>query len=137
MLIPLRHENMQGRRWPVITIGIIALNVVIFLGTHWTMEQQAPEFSRVRVHLLLLYASHPELKVDGKAEKFVAAIQTTNPRLWKEAQNPNRDVQDVWDARIRLQDDPDKLQQEMDSLSARYAELESTSLVSKYAYIPG
>jgi membrane associated rhomboid family serine protease len=137
MLIPLRHENMQGRRWPVITIGIIALNVVVFLGTHWTMEQQAPEFSQVRVHLLLLSASHPELKVDGKAEKFVTTIQTTNPALWKEAQNPNRDVQDVWDAKIRIQDDPDKLQQEMDSLSARYAELDSTSLMSKYAYIPG
>jgi hypothetical protein len=32
MLIPLGHENMQGRRWPVITITLIALNVVIFLG---------------------------------------------------------------------------------------------------------
>ena len=42
MLIPLRHENMQGRRWPVITIGIIALNVVIFLGTHgrWTARRR-------------------------------------------------------------------------------------------------
>ena len=43
MLIPLRHENMQGRRWPVITIGLIALNTVIFLGTHWKMDEQAPE----------------------------------------------------------------------------------------------
>jgi hypothetical protein len=33
MLIPLRHENMEGRRWPVITFTLIALNILIFLGT--------------------------------------------------------------------------------------------------------
>jgi hypothetical protein len=31
----LRHENMEGRRWPVISIALIAINVVAFLGTHW------------------------------------------------------------------------------------------------------
>jgi len=43
MLIPLRHENMEGRRWPVVTFALIALNVVVFLGTHWTIEAQEPE----------------------------------------------------------------------------------------------
>src|SRR2546430_7994788 len=33
MLIPLRHENMEGRRWPVVTFALIALNLLIFLGT--------------------------------------------------------------------------------------------------------
>ncbi len=37
MLIPLRHENMEGRRWPVVTFALLALNVAIFLGTHWTI----------------------------------------------------------------------------------------------------
>ena len=60
MLIPLRHENMQGRRWPVITIGIIALNVIAFLGTHWTMDKQGPELGEVKMHLILLAAMHPE-----------------------------------------------------------------------------
>jgi membrane associated rhomboid family serine protease/Tfp pilus assembly protein PilF len=136
MLIPLRHENMQGRRWPVVTIGIIALNVVIFLGTHWTMDRQGPELGQVKVHLVLLSALHPELKIEGKAEQFVTTIETKNPRLWKEAQNPRRDLQDAWDAKIRLEDDNETLQQEMNSLSNRYAELDSTSIVSKYAYTP-
>jgi hypothetical protein len=37
MLIPLRHENMEGRRWPVISI---AISVVAFLGTHWQIGAQ-------------------------------------------------------------------------------------------------
>ena len=26
LLLPIRHEKMQGRRWPVITVAVIALN---------------------------------------------------------------------------------------------------------------
>jgi membrane associated rhomboid family serine protease len=138
MLIPLRHENMQGRRWPVITIGIIALNVVIFLGTHWTMDREAPELGETRVHLILLAAMHPDLKVEGKAQDFITTVQTKNPSLWKEASNPSRDVHDAWDARMRMSADehPEALQEEMDSLSKRYEELSETSLVNKYAFIP-
>jgi membrane associated rhomboid family serine protease len=136
MLIPLRHENMQGRRWPIITFGIIALNVLIFLGTHWTIDKQGPELGQVKIHLLLLSAMHPELKVPDKAQEFVTSIQTKNPPLWKEAQNPNRSVFDAWDAKIRMQDDSFNLQQEMDSLGDSYAELSSASILNKYAFIP-
>jgi len=137
MLIPLRHENMQGRRWPVITFGIIALNIIAFLGTHWTIERQGPELSQVKVHLVLLAAMHPELKIPEKAQEFVSSIQTGNARLWKEAQNSNRDVFDTWDAKHRMQDeDTEVLQQEMDSLGESYAELTSASLLNKYAFIP-
>jgi len=138
MLIPLRHENMQGRRWPVITFGIIALNVVIFLGTHAAMDREAPELGQTRVHLILLAAAHPDLKVEGPAQDFITTVQTKNPGIWKEAQNPNRDVHDAWDAGMRMQADehPEALQAEMDSLSKKYEELSSTSLVNKYAFIP-
>lgn len=35
MLIPTGHENLEGRRWPWITIAIIALNFVVFGFTNW------------------------------------------------------------------------------------------------------
>jgi len=136
MLIPLRHENMQGRRWPVITFGIIALNVLIFLGTHWTIDRQGPELGQVKLHLILLAAMHPELKVPEKAQEFVTYIENKNARLWEEAQKPNREVVDVWDAKLRMQDDTGALQQEMDSLGEKYSELNSVSLLTKYAFIP-
>jgi membrane associated rhomboid family serine protease len=34
MFIPLRNENMRGRRWPYITFALMALNIVIFPLTH-------------------------------------------------------------------------------------------------------
>jgi hypothetical protein len=136
MLIPLRHENMQGRRWPVITFGIIALNAIVFLGTHGTIDKQGPELGQVKIHLVLLAAMHPELKIPEKAQEFITYAQTKNAPLWKEAQRPNRDVFDSWDAKIRIQDDQDVLQQEMDSLGESYAELSSSSLLNRYAFIP-
>ncbi len=136
MLIPLRHENMQGRRWPVITFGIIALNVVVFLGTHWKIDKQGPELGQVKIHLVLLAAMHPELKIPEKAQELVTYFQTKNAPLWKETQRPNRDVFDAWDAKIRLQEDTGALQQEMDSLGDSYAQLNSASILSKYAFIP-
>ena len=136
MLIPLRHENMQGRRWPIITFGIIALNALIFLGTHGTIDKQGPELAQAKIHIVLLAAMHPELKVPENAQEFVSYIQNKNAALWKEAQRPNRDVFDAWDARIRMQDDSSALQDEMDSLGNSYAALNSASLLSKYAFTP-
>src|SRR6266853_4500245 len=81
MLIPLRHENMEGRRWPVVTFALIALNVAIFLGTHWTIEAQEPARLEVRMHLLVLAATHPDLKMPDDVEKFVNEVQTKAPRL--------------------------------------------------------
>jgi membrane associated rhomboid family serine protease len=136
MLIPLRHENMQGRRWPVITFGIIALNVIAFLGTHSTIDRQQAELGEVKLHLLLLAASHPELKVPEGAQEFINFVQTKEAPLWKEAQNPNRSVLDVWDAKLHMKGDDDGLQEEMDSLGERYSELSSASLMDKYAFVP-
>ena len=31
--MPLRHENMEGRRWPVISIALVLINLVAFLAT--------------------------------------------------------------------------------------------------------
>jgi tetratricopeptide (TPR) repeat protein len=53
MFLPLRHENMQGRRWPVVTFALIALNIIAFLATHGTIEAEdhlAPERVEVRKH---------------------------------------------------------------------------------------
>jgi membrane associated rhomboid family serine protease len=138
MLIPLRHENMQGRRLPIITFGIIALNVIVFLGTHSKLDEQGPAFNQVKVHLLILAATHPDAQVTGKAQQFISEVQTKNPALWKEVQNPNRDIEDAWDAKIRMMADehPEIIQEQMDDLSKQYEELESASILNKYAYIP-
>lgn len=137
MLIPLRHENMQGRRWPVITIGLIALNVLIFLGTHWKMDEQGEQEGQVKAHVLMLAAMHPELKMPDDVRQYVSAFETTNPALWKQIQTPDRRVEDAWDAKIRMDDDPTSLQEEMDFLAQQFQELRKVSIRDQYAFVPG
>jgi membrane associated rhomboid family serine protease len=137
MLIPLRHDNMEGRRWPVVTFALIALNILVFLGTHWKIEAQNPERVEVRLHVIMLAAMHPELKMPDDVEHFVSEVQSkTTDALWKQIASPNRKPEDAWDAQIRLVQDPEELQAEMDLLSKRFVEEESTSILGNYAFVP-
>jgi membrane associated rhomboid family serine protease len=136
MLIPIGHENMQARRWPVITIGLIAINFVAFLFTNATLNRESPELAQTRMHIRMLAAQHPELTLPPTAQKLVEDIQRREPASWAAAKNSSRDLQDAWDVRIRMMESPGLLQEEMDKLSARYDELESSSLLERYAFIP-
>jgi len=136
MLIPIRHESMRGRRWPVITFALIGLNILIFLVTHGPIEDQAPQRTEVRVHLILLAAMHPELKTSGPGTDFVDAIKKSAGDGWDQLAAPSRRAEDPWDAQIRQVQDPIELQQEMDNLCQEFGTVEQTSILEKYAYLP-
>src|ERR1700756_4914807 len=136
MLIPLRHENMSGRRWPVISIALIAINIVVFLGTHWRINAQNPKRTEVRAHILMLAAMHPDLKMNPEVQEFVSTFRDKNPAVWQKVSSPMRQVEDAWDAKMRLMEDPAELQNEMDSLASQYADVEHDSILANYAFVP-
>ncbi len=136
MLIPIRHENMEARRWPVITIGLIVLNTIIFLFTNSAMEKESPELGSTKAHIILLAAAHPELNMTDRERDLVESFKQSNPTEWEQLQNPMHKLVDGWDAKMRLKEDPHELQADMDSLDAKYTELASTSIVERYAFTP-
>jgi membrane associated rhomboid family serine protease len=136
MLIPLRHENMEGRRWPVISIALVLLNVGIFLATRGQINTENPLRTEVRAHILLLAATHPELSLPPNVEELVTKYKDTHPGTWREAQSQTRDLADAWDARMRLIEDPATLQQEMDSLAEQWASLDKSGFLEQYAFVP-
>ena len=136
MLIPIRHESMRGRRWPVITFVLIGLNILIFLISHGPIEDQAPERTEVRVHLIILAAMHPELTTSGPATAFIAGLKDSLGDKWESIAAPSRKVEDQWDAQIRQVQDPTELQQDMDNLCQEFDSVEEASILNKYAYVP-
>ena len=136
MLIPIRHEGMHARRWPIITFTLIAVNVVCFLFTFTTLQNEAPQLGQLKAHILLMAASHPELTLQPQAQQLVDDFKKREPAVWAQAQNPNRDVEDGFDAQMRMQDDESKLQEQLDSLTQEYEQLKSTSVIDKYAFVP-
>ena len=136
LLIPIKHENMTARRWPVVTLALIAINVAVFLFTLSAIDDEAPRLGEVKTHILILAALHPELKMQAQSQHLVDGFKQSHPQQWKQAENPNRDLIDAYDAKIRLSEDSSKLQDEMDSLNAQLEKLSSASLIEQYAFIP-
>jgi membrane associated rhomboid family serine protease len=138
-LLPLRHENMQGRRWPLVTFALIALNVVAFLATHWTIEAQdaqVPERVEAVKHLIILAATHPELKPGEDARHLIEPLASKYPDEWKQLSSPDRKPEDEWDAHIRQVDDPVVLQEEMNHLSQKFQDSQRNTFLARYAFVP-
>src|SRR5262249_50383659 len=136
MFLPLRHESMEGRRWPVISIALVVLNLVAFLATHGQIDAENPQRGEVRTHILMLAGAHPELTMSPEAQQLVSSFQRDYPAAWANVKSGNRDVEDVWDAKMRLMEDPMVLQSEMDSLCSQFAEQANNSILEKYAFVP-
>lgn len=136
MLIPIKHDNMTSRRWPVVTLALIAINVAVFLFTMSAMDQEAPELGEVKSHILILVALHPELKMRPETQQLVDGFKQSRPEVWKHVQDPYRDIIDPYDAKMKMIEDPSMLQDEMDSLNAQLVKLSKTSILEQYAFVP-
>lgn len=136
MLIPIKHENMAARRWPVITLALIAINTVVFLFTTGAMNDEAPELGEVKSHILILAALHPELTLKTESQALVDNFKKSHAAQWKHVQDPFRDIIDAYDARIKMMEDTSKLQAEADSLNEQLVKLSATSITERYAFVP-
>jgi membrane associated rhomboid family serine protease len=136
MLLPIGHENMTARRWPVITLALIAINVGVFLFTNSAVQQEAPALREARSHILILAAEHPEVTLQPEAQAVVDNFKKNDPSAWTQLQSPYRDVISAYDARVKLMDNPVLIQKEMDTLTAEYIKVNSTSTTEQYAFVP-
>lgn len=136
MLIPIKHENMEARRWPIVTLALIAINTVVFLFTMMSMHDEAPQLGEVKSDILILAALHPELKLQPEAQRLVDGFKKSHPAAWAQVQNPNHETISPFDGQMKRMHDPEKLQQEMDSLTERYVKLASSSITEQYAFVP-
>jgi membrane associated rhomboid family serine protease len=136
MLFPIKHENMKARRWPLITLGLILANFVVFLSTHRAMEDQEDPLLSVKVQVLVLAAQHPELTVPPEAQQLVTDFQRYYPPDWAEMQNPDNEANQSEDTKIESADDLQQLQAEMDSLGTEYSNLAAASITERFAFIP-
>jgi membrane associated rhomboid family serine protease len=136
MLLPIGHENMTARRWPVITLALIAINVGVFLLTSSAIEEEAPQLTQTRSHILILAAQHPELTLQPEAQRLVDDFKKSDPATWAQIQNPYRDVISAYDAKVKLMDNPALMQKEMDTLTSEYVKLSRASFAEEYAFVP-
>lgn len=136
MLIPLRHENMRGRRWPIITFALIGLNILVFLLTNGPIQEQQPQRTQVRLRLLVFAAMHPDLNMTPVASAYVEGVKKTVGAQWDKAVAANRSVLSNSETSADQAGDPEALQQQMDSLCEAFETHQNTDILDKYAFVP-
>jgi membrane associated rhomboid family serine protease len=137
MIIPIAHEDQRGRRWPYVTIGIIALNVLVFVFTHGKLEAEQQEAGVVEFHILALSARYPNLQLRSEESDLVEAFKREHAKLYQTLEDPNRRPYDTWDAQLlsgkRTTQD---LEAEGAALSREFDQVHRDSLAWNYAFHP-
>ena len=80
MLIPIKHENMEARRWPVVTLALIAINVAVFLFTMSSIDDETPQLAEVKNHILIHRRPASRIKVAAGVAASGRRIQTKPSR---------------------------------------------------------
>jgi membrane associated rhomboid family serine protease len=137
MIIPLAHENQRGRRWPWVTIAIIALNFVVFLCTNGVMDREMQQISRTEIHILLLSAYYPNTQMTPDVEEMVRAYKLQHPDNYQKMTSPNRPVIDSWDLELQAGHvGPGEANTEMARLTSQLQKVRDGSVVWNYAFHP-
>ncbi len=125
IILPYAHEKQTVQRLPYITFGLIALNVLIFLFTHYGGHSLDDLYEKMnRLHE---YASaHPYLEVPAEGKEYFEGWQLQELETLREATN--------------LRDfDPEQLRQEQETLNSLVREVKQVkgeNPYNKYGYIP-
>lgn len=112
MLIPLTHENMEARRWPIVTTVLVVVNLLFFLFVSLGQREAAQAAAESQRDVVQYWQEHPELKnppsleamgvskpralgdgdrqadpeqqaeLDQRAERLVAALRASPYRTW-------------------------------------------------------
>lgn len=137
MIIPISHEDLRGRRWPYVTIAIVALNVLIFLFTHSSVESSQEQYVHKAQEAFEYYVAHPYLQPKPPLDRMLARLEKAGrkDRLTVEA------MKALNESAIQAQGGPTEEakaehQAELDALCAAALEAEKNSPLKSYAYVP-
>lgn len=133
MLIPTGHENLEGRRWPWITIAIILLNFLAFALTHGRMEAEAQRILETKIRILMLEGYHGDLDKTPAVAAMIERFKASKPYLWDRIRDPQRRPEDLWDIEMR-EYDRSQANAEMARLAAQMEQNERNSFLEKYAF---
>jgi membrane associated rhomboid family serine protease len=136
-IIPIAHEDQRGRRWPYVTIVIIALNVVIFLFTHAQMEEEQRRAGEVQLHILELSARYPDVVMPPDATALVEAVKREHPGGYAQLMAPDRRALDAWDEQLLSNDWSDvEVNAQMAVLATQLDQVHRDSVMWNYAFHP-
>ena len=138
MLIPTGHENLEGRRWPWITIAIIVVNFIVFGITYSGLEADAERAGEIKLKTLLIVGYHQQVELSPEQRLMVDSFKKSNPKMWERIEDPERRPTTEfgsWDIEMR-EWSISQANEELETLDTQLKEIRESSIVEKYAYYP-
>lgn len=137
MIIPISHEDLRGRRWPYVTVAIIALNVLIFAFTNTSIQRGHHEYVQKAEEAFEYYVSHPYLQPKPPLDKMLARLEKASrkERLTVEAMKALHESAAEAQGGVDEATKAEK-QAELDALCTAAMEAEKNSPLKTYAYVP-
>lgn len=137
MLIPIAHENLRGRRWPYVTIVIIALNFIIFLFTIGPMEHESVRIGEAQLRILIFNARYPDLSMTADATHWVSYFKRQQPEAYAELTDKAKAIlQAANEQELGADMSVTDAQAEMDKLCANYEKVRDGTIMWDFAFHP-
>jgi len=136
MLIPLKHENMATRRWPVVTFALIAINIVVFLITHNAIEDGSPELNAAQSQIFAIAGSRTDLTLPADIQQMVSDHKKGDPEQWVKQQLATPGIPTDTPPKVQPSDDAPTAQRKLDRAVRQYEAAKSASITEKYGFNP-
>lgn len=127
MLFPISHEDVQARRWPVLTTVLVVLNILCFIGELVLLSGAKREVEQAKQELVEYWAAHQELATPPSLEALGMAPGRHAPRKAARGAPPN----------MASAPEAEPLDQaHLDMLAARYVEVAKSDPLRRWGYVP-
>jgi len=84
MLLPIGHEEDSVRRWPWISIGIVALCLLVHLSAHQNRQGLEERSFQALYEALEYYWAHPHLELDPRLAPFSPSFEEMEAAIEEE-----------------------------------------------------
>ncbi len=129
IVLPYNHDSMQFQRLPYFTIGLIILNLLIYIITYFEEPKTREAISLKGEELIRFYTEHPNLDLP---EEIAVKI---SPEWQTEIQTEQKILKLMEPGQADIPADPEA-QEQMNVLIEEFEETVSSHFYRKYGYIP-
>ena len=137
-IIPLSHESGEVQRLPYISIGIIILNVLLYIITAFTTPDSGQSSSEQESKLIRYILAHPDMDIPEETLRKLPAGPQSLIRQMKEGKsltNPGAELDPGSEEPESPRTESAELK-ELDTYIAALGQADSEDFYKKYGYIP-
>ena len=113
---------LTSRRWPYVTTILIAIQLLIFLSTHRTLQREANQYIEVESRTLSLAAVYPTIPVSAAQKAMIDAFRESHSQDWELMTQKRAETSDLAEIAGNMTDLGRQLDNfQSNSLTARFA----------------